>query len=113
MPISLETGLSLSDLNAGTGYMFLFFGLGCLVFQPIALTYGRRGMLLLSLLGTVCINVWSAHAKSNGTWIATRLLIGFFGSPVESLSEVVIADVVWLPFETTLIASSSHMNVVL
>lgn len=27
-PISEATGLSLSDLNAGTGYMFLMFGLG-------------------------------------------------------------------------------------
>jgi hypothetical protein len=24
-PISQDTGLSLADLNAGTGYMFLFF----------------------------------------------------------------------------------------
>jgi MFS family permease len=86
--------LTLGDLNDGTGYMFLLFGWGCLFWQPIALTYGRRGMLLFSLLGTVAMNVWSAYAKSNGTWIATRLLIGFFGSPVESLSEVVIADVV-------------------
>jgi MFS family permease len=94
VPISLETGLSLDDLNAGTGYMFLLFGWGCLFWQPLGLTYGRRGMLLFSLLGTVAINCWSANAKSNGTWIATRLLIGFFGAPVESLAEVCIADVV-------------------
>lgn len=29
-PISDATGLTLGDLNAGTGYMFLFFGWGCL-----------------------------------------------------------------------------------
>jgi hypothetical protein len=80
--ISLETGLSLGDLTAGTGYMFLFFGLRCLVFQPFELTYGGRGILLLSLLGTVCMNVRSTHARTNGTWIATRL-IGYFGSPSE------------------------------
>jgi MFS family permease len=94
VPISIETGLSLDDLNAGTGYMFLLFGWGCLFWQPLGLTYGRRGMLLFSLLGTVAINCWSANAKSNGTWIATRMLIGFFGAPVESLAEVCIADVV-------------------
>jgi hypothetical protein len=32
-PISEATGLTLGDLNAGTGYMFLFFGWGCLVWQ--------------------------------------------------------------------------------
>lgn len=30
IPISNETGLTLGDLNAGTGYMFLAFGWGCL-----------------------------------------------------------------------------------
>jgi MFS family permease len=93
-----DTGLTLGDLHAGTGYMFLLFGWGCLIWQPIGLTYGRRGMLLLSLLGTTAINCWAANARTNGTWIATRCLIGLFGSPVESLAEVVIADV-WFAHE--------------
>jgi hypothetical protein len=37
-PISEATGLTLGDLNAGTGYMFLFFGWGCLVWQVRLLT---------------------------------------------------------------------------
>lgn len=53
--ISTETGLPLGDLNAGTGYMFLMFGWGCLFWQPIALTYGRRGVYLISFLGTIVI----------------------------------------------------------
>jgi len=94
VPIIKETGLALGDLNSGTAYMFLFFGLGCLFWQPVALTYGRRGILLFSLLGTMAFNIWSAHATTYGTWIAARILIGFCGAPVESLAEVVIADVV-------------------
>jgi len=51
--ISAKTGLPLGDLNAGTGYMFLMFGWGCLFWQPLALTYGRRGVYLISFLGTI------------------------------------------------------------
>ena len=51
-PISEQTGLTLGDLNAGTGYMFLFFGWGCLVWQPLALQYGKRPVYLFSMLAT-------------------------------------------------------------
>ena len=37
LPISEATGLTLADLNAGTGYMFLAFGWGTLVRQPLTL----------------------------------------------------------------------------
>jgi hypothetical protein len=42
VPISEVTGLTLNDLNADTGYMLLFFGWGCLVWQPLALQYGKQ-----------------------------------------------------------------------
>lgn len=53
VPISKDTGLSVSTLNSGSGTMLLFFGWGALIAQPVALTYGRRGVLLLSLLATI------------------------------------------------------------
>jgi len=106
LPISEATGLPLGDLNAGTGYMFLMFGWGCLFWQPLALTYGRRGVYLFSFIATVvlipsvsplltfqCMNVWAAHSTNNGTWIGHRLLIGFFGAPIESLCEISVADI--------------------
>ncbi|KAF5671980.1 transporter HOL1 [Fusarium circinatum] len=31
VPISAATGLTVGDLNSGTGYMFLTFGWGCLI----------------------------------------------------------------------------------
>jgi len=33
--------------------MFLMFGWGCLFWQPLALTYGRRGIYLISFIGTI------------------------------------------------------------
>ncbi|KAI9743624.1 MAG: hypothetical protein M1818_002940 [Claussenomyces sp. TS43310] len=92
-PISMDTGLSLSDLNAGTGYMFLAFGWGCLFWQPVALQYGKRPVYLFSMLATLGIMVWVPHARTNGQWIGSKLLQGFFGAPIESLCEISVTDI--------------------
>lgn len=67
-PISEATGLTLADLNDGTGYMFLFFGWGCLFWQPIALQYGKRPVYLFSILATlgiqVCLSVLGSSIRS-------------------------------------------------
>jgi hypothetical protein len=93
IPISMETPLTLGQMNAGTGYMFLAFGWGCLVWQPLALQYGKRPAYLLSLLMTMAIMVWVAYAKDNGQWIGSKILQGFAGAPVESLCEISLSDV--------------------
>jgi MFS family permease len=92
-PISDATGLTLGDLNAGTGYMFLFFGWGCLVWQPLALQYGKRPIYLISILATMAIQVWAPYTTTNGQWIANKILQGFFGAPIESLCEISVTDI--------------------
>ena len=37
--------------------------------------------------------VWVPYTKSNGQWIASKILQGFFGAPIESLCEVSVTDV--------------------
>ncbi|CAK7565215.1 MAG: hypothetical protein SEPTF4163_003126 [Sporothrix epigloea] len=97
-PIFEQSGISFDHLNQGTGYMFLLYGWGLLFWQPLALTFGRRGVFLLCLLGTCLMNVWAGYAATNATWIASRTLIGFFGAPSEALIEVVVADL-WFVHE--------------
>ncbi|TKA47271.1 hypothetical protein B0A54_02749 [Friedmanniomyces endolithicus] len=93
VPISDSTGLTLADLNAGTGYMFLAFGWGCLFWQPLALQYGKRPVYLISILATLGIQVWAPSTTSNGQWIANKVLQGFFGAPIESLCEISVTDI--------------------
>ncbi|THY16226.1 MFS general substrate transporter [Aureobasidium pullulans] len=97
-PISEETNLTLNELNNGTGYMFLFFGWGCLFWQPLALQYGKRPVYLFSILATMGIQLWAPYTKSNGQWIANKILQGFFGAPIESLCEISVTDV-WFQHE--------------
>ncbi|RFU79265.1 major facilitator superfamily [Trichoderma arundinaceum] len=91
--ITHDTGISTADLVQGTGVMFLFLGWGCLITQPLALTYGRRGVYLTSTLATVPLMVWTAYSTSAGEWYAHRILFGLFNSPIEALPEVSIPDV--------------------
>ncbi|KAK7510693.1 serine/threonine kinase 16 [Phyllosticta citriasiana] len=92
-PISNDTNLTLSDLNAGTGYMFLFAGWGCLFWQPIALQYGKRPVYLFSILSGAAVQFWAPYTRSNGQWIANKILQGFLLAPIESLCETSITDI--------------------
>lgn len=92
VPISEATSLTLDDLNAGTGYMFLAFGWGCLFWQPMALQYGKRPVYLISILATMAIQIWAPFTTSNGQWIANKILQGFVGAPIESLCEISVTD---------------------
>ncbi|KAK4502375.1 hypothetical protein PRZ48_005800 [Zasmidium cellare] len=98
VPISLSHSIPLNDLNRGTGYMFLLLGWGCLFFQPLALQYGKHPVYLLSLLLTMATQIWAPYTTTNGQWIASKILQGFFGAAVESLCEISIADV-WFQHE--------------
>jgi MFS family permease len=93
VPLGEATGLTVNDLNAGTGYLFLLAGWGLLFFQPFALQYGKRPTYLISTAATVAFTIWGAHAKGNGQWIAKNVLGGFFASPIEALPEISVADV--------------------
>jgi MFS family permease len=90
--ITSDTGISTANLVEGTGVMFLFFGWACLIWQPIALTYGRRGVYLITTLLTVPLMVWTAYSSSSPEWFAHRVLLGIVVSPIESLCEVTVLD---------------------
>lgn len=93
IPIQNDTGIPLSTLNAATGYFFLLLGWGGLITQPLALMFGKRGVYLLSMLGSIGCLIWNVHVKSSGDWIANKVIHGLFVSPIEMLVETSITDV--------------------
>ncbi|EEA26816.1 hypothetical protein TMatcc_004895 [Talaromyces marneffei ATCC 18224] len=92
-PISKETAISIAQLNNGTGYLFLMAGWTNIIWQPLALTFGRRPIILLSLLFCVAISEWTAWIDHYPSWAAARCLYGLACAPVEVLPQICIPDV--------------------
>jgi len=49
--IIANTGIPLTTLNSAVGVMFLFLGWGTLIWCPIGLQWGRRGVYIITTLG--------------------------------------------------------------
>lgn len=90
--IAEDTGITVAQLNLGTGLMFLFLGWACLLWQPLALVYGKRGVYVISSFLCIFPVIWSAYSTSKGEWYAHRIILGIFASPIESLPEVTVPD---------------------
>jgi MFS family permease len=93
VPLSVSLNISVGDLNAGTGYLFLLAGYGLLFWQPFALQYGKRPAYLISTLGIIGMTIWSPYTHGNGQWIAKCIMGGFFAAPIEALPELSVTDV--------------------
>ncbi|KAE8447152.1 hypothetical protein EG329_010983 [Mollisiaceae sp. DMI_Dod_QoI] len=100
-PISKATSLTVNDLVSGTGAMFLFYGWGCIIWQALALQYGKRPAYLLSMAVSIVIMGVTPLCTTNGPYLATKILQGFFGAPVESLCEISMTDI-WFSHERPL-----------
>lgn len=90
--IQAETGISIGDLNTGNGLMYLFFGFGNLVTQPLALNYGRRPCAFWALFVTSFLVLWASFMNTAAEWYANRILIGIAMSGIECLIELCITD---------------------
>ncbi|CZT14560.1 related to transporter protein HOL1 [Ramularia collo-cygni] len=97
-PIQAATGLELNDLNTGTGVMFLAYGWACLIWQPLALQYGKRPAYLFSMITSVAVMAAAPLCTTRGTYLMNKVLQGFFGAPVEALCEISITDI-WFAHE--------------
>ncbi|KAM5346720.1 hypothetical protein ACJ41O_009725 [Fusarium nematophilum] len=91
--IEQDTGISIADLSTGNGLLFLFLGWGTMITQCLALNYGRRLTLVVSIILTTGVTLWTAYVQGRGEFFANRILLGIVSSPQETLIEVIIGDI--------------------
>lgn len=87
-----NTTMTIADLNAGTGYSFLFLGLGGLLMLPLAQSYGKRPIYLLGMLGVIGFAIWQPYITTRGEWFASKIMNGVFYCTIESLPEITVTD---------------------
>lgn len=94
MPMKTQTGLSLDQINAGVGYVYLAQGLGACLTLPLTIAIGKRPVYIISCGCSAIFPFALAHVKTNGTWIGLNIINGFAGSPLFVAPEASLADVV-------------------
>lgn len=69
---------------------------GQLIFVPIAITYGRRFCLLISMVVLMVSCVWGACAYSYSSLLGARVLQGFSGGPCDAMIYTIVQDFTFL-----------------
>ncbi|KAH6673419.1 major facilitator superfamily domain-containing protein [Halenospora varia] len=91
-----EWNKSLSQVALLTGACVIALGYANFIIVPAADVFGRRPVTLIC--GAICIasNIWSAAAKSYGSFLGSRVLGGLGAAANESIMTMVVADIFFL-----------------
>jgi predicted MFS family arabinose efflux permease len=82
----------LADLVAWTVFAQ---GIANLLWMPIALCYGKRLVMVITILIFLVGTTWSATAKSYNSLLGSRILASIGSGAVESLGPNIIGGELW------------------
>ncbi|KAJ7492072.1 major facilitator superfamily domain-containing protein [Mycena latifolia] len=92
-PFIVEFGFSVESISAFVGWAGFMSGISNLFWVPVASVYGRRPVLLVSVVGCTACSIWfgtTDHIYRSFFW--SRIILGFFMGPVECFAPMQIAD---------------------
>lgn len=84
---------SLNTLTYLVGAFMMAMGVSSLFFAPSAVLYGKRLIYLVSQVIFFGSCLWGAKAKSFGSLLGARILMGIGSGPAESLPSASIAEI--------------------
>jgi MFS family permease len=97
--LSAEFNVSLSTFIQGVqGGLIVAIAFGSLIWNSVAVKYGKRPVYLFTTIGLMVTCFWAAAAKSFSSLVAARVIQGFCMGPLEALVPASIADV-WFVHE--------------
>ncbi|KAF5537527.1 hypothetical protein FMEXI_9849 [Fusarium mexicanum] len=87
-----EFGWSYGQLNNANALNYVGTTVGCMLFIPPAVKYGRRSMYLLTTAIIFAMAIWSARMKTLTELYVSQFIFGLASATNESIVEMTIAD---------------------
>ncbi|KAJ4397821.1 hypothetical protein N0V93_002058 [Gnomoniopsis smithogilvyi] len=87
-----EFGNTIQDSTYLTAVQIAVLGVSPLAWRPLANTYGRRPIFLLSLIMAGLGNIACALSRSYGVMMFFRAVVAFFISPASAIGSAVVAE---------------------
>ncbi|KAL7758791.1 hypothetical protein ACKLNR_011218 [Fusarium oxysporum f. sp. zingiberi] len=87
-----EFGWSYGQLNNANALNYVGTTVGCILFIPPAVKYGRRSMYLLTTAIIFAMAIWSARMKTLTELYVSQFIFGLASATNESIVEMTIAD---------------------
>jgi MFS family permease len=94
VPLAEEFDVPLSTFISGVqGGTIAAIAIGSLLFNSLAVKYGKRPIYLATTVGLMGSCFWAAEAKSFASLVAARVVCGLCMAPMEALIPASIADI--------------------
>jgi MFS family permease len=94
VPLAKEFDVPLATFLSGVqGGLIAAIAVGSLVFNSLAVKYGKRPIYLATTVGMMVSCFWAAEATSFASLVASRVLCGLCMAPMEALIPASIADI--------------------
>lgn len=94
--VSRDYGVNVSRVSLTTGLYMMGLGIGCVIFSPTAILWGKRPVYLFSVILFIATSIWCAASPNFASLIVARIFQGIAVSPVECLPSATIAEIFFL-----------------
>ncbi|KAI1501678.1 major facilitator superfamily domain-containing protein [Biscogniauxia marginata] len=88
--------INVADVSLTTGLYMMGLGIGCVIFSPTAVLYGKRPVYLFSAIIFIVPTVWCALSPTFTSLLLARIFQGIAVSPIECLPSATIAEIFFL-----------------
>lgn len=83
-------GISYDQLNYTFAAQCIGMALGCAIFIPFALKYGRKPVYIVSTFVVFLTAIWQACLRDLSNMIAANLVSGLFGAVGDTLVQMTV-----------------------
>ncbi|KAI1417136.1 MFS general substrate transporter [Hypoxylon sp. FL1857] len=94
--VASDYRIDVAGVSLTTGLYMMGLGIGCVIFSPTAILYGKRPVYLYSAILFVLSAIWCALSPNFTSLILARIFQGIAVSPVECLPSATIAEIFFL-----------------